>query len=161
MNRRFLGGRHSRKKRSYLQMLDKVWDFCCCPCSVAQSCPTLWPHGLQHARLPYPSPSPGACSNSCLLSRWCQLTILSSVIPFSSCRQSFPASGSFLMSWLFVSGGQSVGASASVLPVNIQDWFPFDWFDLLAVQGTLKSLLQYYSSKASKSSWSKYSVRVL
>ena len=86
----------------------------------------LRPHGLQHARLPCPSPNSGACSNSCPLSQWCHSTISSSVIPFSSCPQSFPASGSFLMSRLFASGGQSIGVSASawVLPMNIQDWFP-------------------------------------
>ena len=85
---------------------------------------SLWPHGLQHARLPCPSPSPRACSNSCPWSRWCHPTISSSAAPFSSCLQSFPASGSFLMSQLFASSGQSIGASASVLPMNIQDWFP-------------------------------------
>ena len=87
---------------------------------------SLRPHGLPHARLPSPSPTPGACSNSCPLSWWCHPTILSSVIPFSSCLQSCPASGSFLMSQFFESGGQSIGvsASASVLPVNIQAWFP-------------------------------------
>ena len=86
---------------------------------------TLWPHGLQHARLPCPSPTPGACSDSCLSSRWCHPTISSSVITFS-CLQSFPASGSFPMSQFFATGGQSVGASAlaSVLPMNILDWFP-------------------------------------
>ena len=114
---------------------------------------SLWPHGLQHARLPCPSPSPIACSNSCLLSQWCHPTISSSVTPFSSCPQSFPASGSFPMSQFFTSGDQSIGASASasVLSVNIQDWFFFrvDWFDLLAVQGTLKSLLQHHSLKVS------------
>ena len=85
---------------------------------------SLQPHGLQHARLPCPSPSPRACSNSCPLSRWCHPTISSSVVPFSSCLQSFPASGSFLMSQFFAPGGQSIGASASasVLPMNIQDW---------------------------------------
>ena len=77
---------------------------------------------MQHARLPCPSPSPGACSNSCPLSQWCHPTISSSVVPFS-CLQSFPASGPFLMSRLFTSGGQSIGASASVLPMNIQDWY--------------------------------------
>ena len=89
---------------------------------------SLWPHGLQHARPPCPSPSPGACSNSCPLSQWCHPAISSSVIPFSSCLQSFPASGSFLTSWLFTSGGQSIGASAlaSVLAMNIQDWFPLN-----------------------------------
>ena len=112
---------------------------------------SLQPRRLQHARLPCPSPSPRACSISCPLSRWWHPTILSSVMPFS-CPQSFPASGSFPVSWLFASGGQSIGASASasVPPMNIQDWFPLiDWFDLLAVQGTLKSLLQHHSSRAS------------
>ena len=85
---------------------------------------SLQPHGLQHARLPYPLPFPGACSNSCPLSQWCHPTISSSVIPFSSCLQSFPASGSFPMSQLFASGGQRIGVSASVLPTNSQDWFP-------------------------------------
>ena len=82
-------------------------------------------HGLQHTRLPCPSLSPRVCSNSCLLSQWCHPTILWSVIPFSSCLQSFPASGSFPMSQLFASGGPSIGAlaSASVLPMNIQRWF--------------------------------------
>ena len=84
---------------------------------------TVWSNGLQHARLPFPSVSPGACSNSCPLSWWCYPTISSSVSPFSSCPQSFPASGSFLMSQLFASSGQSIGASASVLPRNIQGWF--------------------------------------
>ena len=89
----------------------------------------LQPHGLQHARLPCPSPTPGACSNSCPSSRWCHPTITSSVIPFSSCLWSFPASGPFPMSQFFVSGGQSIGVSVStsVLPVNTQDWFPLGW----------------------------------
>ena len=84
---------------------------------------SLWPHGLQHTRLPCPSPTPGMCS--CPSSGWCHPTILSSVVPFSSCLQSFPASGSFPMNQLFASGGQNTGASASasVLPMNIQDWF--------------------------------------
>ena len=87
---------------------------------------SLWPHGLHHARLPCPSWSPRACLNSCPLSRLCHPTISSSVIPISSCLQCFPASGSFQMTQLFTLGGQSTGASvlASVLPVNIQDWFP-------------------------------------
>ena len=82
---------------------------------------SLWPHGLQYARLPYRSPTPGACSNWCSLSQWCHPTISSSVIPFSSCLQSFPASGSFPMSQFFSSGGQSIGASASasVLPISL------------------------------------------
>ena len=107
---------------------------------------SLQPHGLQHARLPCPSPSPRACSNSCPLSRWCHPTISSSVVPFSSCLQSFPASGSFLMSQFFASGGQSIGASASasVLPMNIQDWIPFGltgWISLLS-----KGLSRVYSN---------------
>ena len=90
---------------------------------------SLPPHRLQHARLPCLSPTPGACSNSCPSRRWWHPTISSSVVPFSSCLWSFPASGSFQMSHLFASGGQSIGvsASASVLPKNIQDWFPLGW----------------------------------
>ena len=115
-------------------------------------CLTLRPHGLQHARPPCPSPTPAACSNSCPSSQGCHTTISSSVVPFSSCPQSFPASGSFQLSQLFASGGQSIGASAStsVLPMNSGlISFRIDWFDLLAVQGTFKGLLQHYSSKAS------------
>ena len=116
--------------------------------SVAQSCPTLRLHGPQHARPPCPSPTPAVYPNSSPLSRWCHPTISSSVVPFSSHLQSFPASGSFQMSQLFATGGQSIGVSAStsVLPMNTQDWSPLGWLDLLAVQGTLKSLLQHHSS---------------
>ena len=87
---------------------------------------SLWPHGLQHTRLPCTLPTPRAYSNSCPSSQWCHPTISSSAIPFSSHLQSFPASGSFLTSQFFASGGQSIGVSAStsVLPMNIQDWFP-------------------------------------
>ena len=94
------------------------------------------PHGLHHTRLPRPSPTPGACSNSYPSSQWYHPTISSSVIPFSSCPQSFQASGSFPMSQFFVSGGQSIGVSAlaSVLPVNIQDWFPLGLTDLISLQ---------------------------
>ena len=90
---------------------------------------SLQPYGLQHARPPCPSPTPGAYSNSCPLTRWCHPTIWSSVIPFFSCLQSFPASGSFQMSQFFTSGSQSIAvlALASVLPMNIQDWFPLGW----------------------------------
>ena len=113
----------------------------------------LWPYGLQHVRLPCPSLSPGACSNSCPLSWWCHPTISASVVSFSSCLQSFPASGSFPMSQFFASGGQSTGvsASASVLPMNHSGLFSFrmDWLDFLAVQETLKSPLQHHCSKAS------------
>ena len=101
----------------------------------------LRPHELQHTSLPCPSLSPKVCSNSCPWSRWCHPTISSSVIPLFSCLQSFPTSESFLMSWLFKSGGQSIGAStpASVLPVNIQDWFFFrvDWFNLQVMSNSL------------------------
>ena len=97
---------------------------------------SLRPHGLQHDRLPCPSPIPGACSNSCPLSRWCHPTISSSVFPFSSCLQSFPASGSFPKSQFFASGGQSIGvsASASVLAMNIQGWFPLGLTVSLSLQ---------------------------
>ena len=98
-------------------------------------------HGLQHARLPCPSSTPGAYSNSCPSSWVCHPTISSSFVPFSFCFQSFPASGSFLMSWLFASGGQSIEpeASVSVFPMNIQlISFRIDWLDLLAVQGLSK-----------------------
>ena len=120
-----------------------------CCCSVIQSCPTLRPHGLQHARLPCPSPSPRVCSNSCPLNWWCHPTILSSVIPFS-CLQSFPSSESFPV----VSSSHQVakywGFSFSISPSSEYSGlisFRFDWFDLLAVQGTLKSLLQHHRSK--------------
>jgi len=101
-------------------------------CSVISD--YLQSHGLQHARLPCPSPSPGACSNSCPLNQWYHPNISSSVIPFSSWPQSFPASGSFPMSQLFTSGGQSIGASTSVLPMNIQDWFPLGLTCLISLQ---------------------------
>ena len=95
----------------------------------------LWPHGLQHTRLPCPSPPPGACSNSCPLSWWCHPTISSSVVPFSFCLQSFPASGSFPMTQFFASGGQTIGTSAStsVLPMNIEGWFPLGLTDLISL----------------------------
>ena len=93
----------------------------------------LLPHGLHHARLPCPSPTPGACLNSYPLSRWCHPTISSSVILFSSCLQSFPASGSFPMNQFFASESQSIGASASVLPINVQDWFPLGWTGLISL----------------------------
>ena len=103
------------------------------PSNHSVSSDSLWPHGLQHTRPPCPSPTPGACSNPCPLSQWCHPTISSSVVPFSSCLQSFPASLSFPMSQFFTSGGQSIGvsASASVRPVNIQEWFPLGLTDLI------------------------------
>ena len=102
---------------------------------------SLWPHGPQHARLPCPSPTPRVHSTSCPLSWWCHPTISSSVAPFSSCPWSFPASGSFPMSQVFESSGQSIGASASVFPMNIQGWFPLGWtgFDLLAPEDSQES----------------------
>ena len=107
---------------------------------------SLQPHGPQHARLPCPSPTPGACSNSCLLSQWCHPTISSSVIPFSSLLQSFPASESFPLSQFFESGGQNIGvsASASVLPMNFQDWFPLGWTSCISLQS--KGLSRVFSN---------------
>ena len=106
---------------------------------------SLWPHRLQHNRPPCPLPTPGVYTNSCPLSRWCHPTISSSVIPFS-CLQSFPASGSFLMSQFFASGGQSIGvsASASVLPMSIQDWFPLGWTGCISLQS--KGLSRVFSN---------------
>ena len=97
---------------------------------------TLQPHEPQHARRPCPSPIPGVHPNPCPLSRWCHPTISSSVVPFSSCPQSFPASGSFQMSQLFTSGGQSIGvsASASFFPMNSQDWSPLGWTGWISLQ---------------------------
>ena len=112
---------------------------------------SLQPHGLQHTRFLCPPLPPKVCSNSCPLSWWCYLTISTSVVPFSSCFQSFQASRSFPVSWCFASGSQSIGASASasVFPMTVQlISFRIDWFNLLAVQGTLKSLLQHHSLKA-------------
>ena len=103
----------------------------------------LWPYGLQHARLPCPSLSPGVCSNSCPLNRWCHPTISSSVITFASFPQSFPALGSFLISQHFASGGQSIGALASVLPMNIQDWLPLGLTGLILQS---KGLSRVFSS---------------
>ena len=114
---------------------------------------SLWPHGLQHARLPRPSPTPGVYSNSSPSSQWCHPTISSSVITFSSCLQSFPASGSFQMSQFFASHGQSteVSASASVHSMNIQDWFPLGWTGWISLQskGLSRVFSQHHSSKAS------------
>ena len=105
---------------------------------------SLQPNGLKHSRLPCPSPTPGACSNSCPLSWWCHPTISFSVVPFSSCLQSFPASGSFPMNQLFASGGQSIGASASVLSMNIQGWFPLGLIGLIYLLS--KGLSRVFSS---------------
>ena len=97
---------------------------------------SLRPHELQHTRHPCPSPTPGVCSNSCPLSQWCHPTLSSSVVPFSSCPQSLPASGSFPVGQLFTWGGQSIGVSAlaSVLPKNTQDWSPLEWTGWISLQ---------------------------
>ena len=115
-----------------VQLLSRVWLF--------------ETHGLQYDRLPCPLPSSRACSNSCALSRWCHPTISFSVVPFSSCLQSFPASGSFPMSRLFASGDQNIRASAlaSVLPMNIQDWFPLALTGLISLQS--KGLSRVFSN---------------
>ena len=107
---------------------------------------SLQPHGMQHARLPCPSPTPGAHSNSCPLSRWCHPTISSSVVPFTSQLQSFTASGSFQMSQFFTTGGQSIGVSAStsVLPMNTQDWSPLGWTGWISLQS--KGLSRVFSN---------------
>jgi len=121
--------------KQLLCLTDNVcWVFCILPGFISSSVQfsrsvlsnSFWPHGLQHARPPCPSPTPGVYPSSCPLSWWCHPTISSSVIPFFSCLQSFSASGSFKMSQLFTSGGQSVGVSVSTsgLPMNIQDWSP-------------------------------------
>ena len=114
--------------------------------SVTQSCPTLRPHGLQHTRFPCPSPTPGAYSNSRPLSQWCHPTNSSSVVPISSCLQSFPATESFPMSQFFASGGQSTGVSAStsVLAMNIKDWFPLGWTGQISLQS--KGLSRVFSN---------------
>ena len=148
----------SRREGGKIGALDKrledtmrcLWDgrrvyktkngvFSCCSVPLPQ-------HGLQHARLPYPSPTPRACSNWCPSSRWCHPTISSSVVPFSSYLQSFPASGSFSMSQLFTSGGWNIGASASasVLPVNIQCLYPFGLTGLISLQS--KGLSRVFSN---------------
>ena len=107
---------------------------------------SLQPHGLQHTRPPYPSPTPKVYSNSCPLSQWCHPAISSSVVPFSSHHQSFPASGSFPVSQFFASGGQSIGVSisASVLPVNIQGWSPLGWTGWISLQS--KGLSRVFSN---------------
>ena len=118
--------------------------------SVLSSClvvsDSLRPHGLQHTKLPFPSPIPRACSNSRPWSQWCHPAISASVVPFSSCLQSFPASGSFPMSLFFTSGGQSIGmsASTSVLPINIQYWFPLGLTGWISLQS--KGLLRVFSN---------------
>ena len=133
--------------QQYAEIFISRVPFCCC--SVAKSCLTLCkqPHGLQHSRFPCLSLSPGVCSNSCPLSWWCYLTISSSAALFF-CLQSFSASESFPVSWLFTSGGQSIRASAlaSVLPVNMQDWLPLGLTGLISLQS--KGLSRVFSSTA-------------
>ena len=127
--------------------LDKyVMIFNSVPFSHSVMSDSLQPHGLQHTRLPCPSPTPRACSNSCPSIQWCHPTISSSVVPLSSHLQSFPASGYFPMSQFFTSGGQSIGvsASASVLPKNIQDWFPLGLTDWISLQ--FKGLSRVFSN---------------
>ena len=120
-------------------------------CSVLSN--TLWPHGLQHARPPCPSPTPRAYSNSCPSSQWCHPTISSSVVPFSYRLQSFPATGAFQMSHFFTSGGQSIGVSASalVLSMNIQDWFPLVWTGWISLwfKGLSRHTQSHYSACSS------------
>ena len=122
--------------------------FLCCCCSVAKWCLIIWPHELQHTRLPCPSLSFRVCSSSCPLSHWCYLTVSSSASPFSFCLQSFPASGSFHIRW-----PKYWSFRFSISPSNVdflfKSLFRTDWLDLLVVQGTLKSLLQPHNSKAS------------
>ena len=113
----------------------EVFGNCSVPFSYSVVSNSLWLHGLKHTSLLCPSPTPRSCSNSCPSSQWCHPTISSSVVPFFSCLQSFPASGFFPMSQFFASGGQSTGASASasVLPMIIQDWFPLGLTDLTSL----------------------------
>ena len=123
-------------------------------CLVAKLCPTLGPHELQHGRVPCPLLSPRVCSNSCPLSQWCHPTISSSVTPFSW-SQSFPASGSFPMSWSFTSGGQSIGASASVFSMNIHGWFPLGSIGLISLLS--KGLSKVFFSTTLNTSVFRYS----
>ena len=122
---------------------------------------SLWPHGLQHIRPPCPSPTPGVNPNSCPLSRWCHPTISSSVVPFSCCLLSFPASGSFQMSQLFASGGRSTGISASisVLPMNTQDWSPLGWIGWISLQSKgLSRVLSNTTVKKHQFFWAQLSL---
>ena len=142
---------HKSKARNfkYCMILISSVQFSCSVVSDSSQ-----PHGLQHARLLCLPPTPRACSNSCSSSQWCHPTISSSVVPFFCHLHSFPESGSFPVSQFFTSGGQNIRASASapVFPMNIQDWFPLGWTDLISLQSkglSLKSLLQLHSSKAS------------
>ena len=136
--------------RWYLEFWDSICVYACVfssfqfSCSVVSS--SLQPHGLQHSRPPCPSSTPGVYSDSCPLSQWCHPTISFSVIPFSSCPQSFPTSGSFPMSQFFTSNGKSIGVSAStsVLPINTQDWSPLGWTGWISLQS--KGLSRVFSN---------------
>ena len=121
----------NKESESYVSLFDYSVQF-----SSSVMSDSLWPHGLQQARPPCPSPTPRVYPNSCPLGQWCHPTISSSFVSFSSCPQSFPTSGSFQMSQFFASGGQSIGisASTSVLAMNIQDWFLLEWTGLISVQ---------------------------
>ena len=132
---------------NYVINILSTYKSVCCQSVHSLSCVHyLWPRGLQHARVPCPSPTPRAYSNSCASSQWCQPTISSSVIPFSSCLQSFSSSGSFPVSQFFASGGQRIGvsASASVLPLDIKDWFPLGWIAWISLQS--KGLSRVFSN---------------
>ena len=125
------------KNRMISEISPNIWKLLLLLFSHSVVFDYLWLYGLQRARLPCPPSSPRVCSNSCPLSQWCHPTISSTLVPFSSCLQSFPASGAFPVSHFFASGGQSIGisASASVLLMNIQDWFPLwltGWIFLLS-----------------------------
>ena len=137
--------------KDYIRTMYPAWGQFLLSVSAVQYSPSvmsnsLQPHGLQCARLPCPSPTPRVYSNSCPLSQWCYPTISSSVIPFSSRLQSFPASGSFPMSWFFISSDQNIGVSASVsvLPMNIQDWFPLGWAGWISLRS--KGLPRVFSN---------------
>ena len=134
------------KKLNIFNGLEKIYQFSSVHFILSVMFDSLQSHGLQNAMPSCPSPTPGVYSNSCPLSRWCHPTISSSAIPFSSPLQSFPALGSFPMSQLFSSGGQSIGisASTSVLPMNIQDWFPLGWTGWISLQ--FKGLWRVFSN---------------
>ena len=147
MSLRLFNGEHLEFKKSSLKSLGQELSIAS-SVQVSRSVVSdfLQPHELQHARLPCPSPTSEAYSNSCPSSRWCYQTISSSVVPFSSRLQSFPASGSFPVSQFFASGGQSIGVSAStsVLPMNIQDWFPLGLAGWISLQS--KGLSKVFSN---------------
>ena len=131
--------------------LFKYWEFSSVQFSHSVMSDSLWPHEPQHARPPCPSPTPRVHPNPCLSSQWCHPTTLSSVIPFSSCPQSFPTSGSFQMNQLFTSGGQDIGvsASASVFPMNTQDWSLLGWIGWISLQSKGLSRI-FYNTTAQK-----------